>query len=391
MPAEAEPGGGAENGAPPVSGSQRAALVLGTPEQARSIAGAFSGKFGEHALIHLIAILTLASGLAASLATGVSVDVAIAARFGKFLAAAFAVAILAAVLWRFLQLAIIERHDAPSRELAGFVRQIVANRERFHNGGHFFAGFVVFAAGFSALKPSIAILQPFGWDPFLRDLDRFLHFGRLPHEWLGFITTNPAAVMGFNIVYNLWFFVLLAALFSAGFSTGNPRLRLRFITAFMLTWSIAGFLVASGFSSAGPCYFERIGAGADYAGLMGDLDAANAVHTIWALATQEMLWEGFKGVREGSAGISAFPSLHVATATLIAIAAWKTSRLLGLAAIAFAVSIQLGSVVLAWHYAVDGYAGALLAFGFWRLSARLVPAHIPPSPASALPAGKSVA
>ena len=32
--------------------------------------------------------------------------------------------------------------------------------------------------------------------------------------------------------------------------------------------------------------------------------------------------------------------------------------------------IMLGSVVLAWHYAVDGYAGALIAWAIWSLVGR---------------------
>jgi hypothetical protein len=33
--------------------------------------------------------------------------------------------------------------------------------------------------------------------------------------------------------------------------------------------------------------------------------------------------------------------------------------------------IQVGSVVLAWHYAVDGYLGAVLAIVCWRVAGTL--------------------
>ena len=52
---------------------------------------------------------------------------------------------------------------------------------------------------------------------------------------------------------------------------------------------------------------------------MADLHTANEHFRIWALSTQEMLWDGFTGARKGSAGISAFPSLHVASSVLLAI------------------------------------------------------------------------
>ncbi|RUW80014.1 hypothetical protein EOA30_41185, partial [Mesorhizobium sp. M8A.F.Ca.ET.059.01.1.1] len=34
----------------------------------------------------------------------------------------------------------------------------------------------------------------------------------------------------------------------------------------------------------------------------------------------------------------------------------------------FAVLIMLGSVVLGWHYAIDGYAGALIALAIWKIT-----------------------
>jgi membrane-associated phospholipid phosphatase len=82
-----------------------------------------------------------------------------------------------------------------------------------------------------------------------------------------------------------------------------------------------------------------------------------------------MLWESYETSEGMISGISAMPSMHVATAVLfflcargagIAWLSWATGI--------FAVMIQIGSVLLAWHYAVDGYAGALLALGCWWLA-----------------------
>ena len=44
-------------------------------------------------------------------------------------------------------------------------------------------------------------------------------------------------------------------------------------------------------------------------------------------------------------------------ATLLALAGWKINRVVGLLATAFLVVVQIASVHLGWHYAVDGYAG----------------------------------
>jgi membrane-associated phospholipid phosphatase len=79
-----------------------------------------------------------------------------------------------------------------------------------------------------------------------------------------------------------------------------------------------------------------------------------------------MLWNGYTGASSGSIGISAFPSLHVATAVLFALYASRRWGRIGLALWAFAATILVGSVVLGWHYAVDGYAGALLSVLIWK-------------------------
>ena len=88
---------------------------------------------------------------------------------------------------------------------------------------------------------------------------------------------------------------------------------------------------------------------------------------IWALPVQDLLWEGFIGTRPGSTGISAFPSMHVATTVLIALYASSLCRWLGYLGWVFAAIIMVGSVVLAWHYAVDGYAGGLIALAIWKM------------------------
>ena len=68
------------------------------------------------------------------------------------------------------------------------------------------------------LKGAIAVVSPFAWDATLADLDRALHFGRLPHEWL-WPLTRPLPLAVLNVGYNVWFF---AARSSAG-SAPRPR------------------------------------------------------------------------------------------------------------------------------------------------------------------------
>jgi membrane-associated phospholipid phosphatase len=89
------------------------------------------------------------------------------------------------------------------------------------------------------------------------------------------------------------------------------------------------------------------------------------------LELQRMLWENYQnnGAAVGS-GISAMPSMHVAIAALMALFGWRHSRAAGIALTVYALVVLIGSVHLAWHYALDGYAGALGAWLIWWLVGR---------------------
>jgi membrane-associated phospholipid phosphatase len=70
-------------------------------------------------------------------------------------------------------------------------------------------------------------------------------------------------------------------------------------------------------------------------------------------------------------GISAMPSMHVAATVLCAMVGWQLNRAVGLILALFAAIIQLGSVHLGWHYAVDGYLSALFTFLIWKWMGRV--------------------
>ncbi|WP_119301036.1 phosphatase PAP2 family protein [Dongia deserti] len=91
-------------------------------------------------------------------------------------------------------------------------------------------------------------------------------------------------------------------------------------------------------------------------------------------------------------GISAAPSMHVASTWLIArmlqtyYGRWPPSPVA-----AFLGVILIGSVHLGWHYALDGYVSIAAAWAPWRFTGRLVgrpatravlwPKTLPPMPA----------
>lgn len=316
-----------------------------------------------------LAAAICAAGFALQPLTGLRPDWDVVGRvFGK-LGLVGAMAAVGLLVWRLAWLGFVARSRSPSRDLAAWIGGFLRQPGLAANAAVTVAIFCLFAGGFSVLKPAIAVVSPFRWDAALSGLDRALHLGRLPHEWLAPLTAPlPAAVL--NVAYNLWFFLLVLGWLGACVAVRRPGLRHQYLLAFMVTWVVGGFLVACGLSSAGPCYFARIGLGDAYAPLMARLDAAEAAWGIWAVETQDLLWAGHTGARPGSAGISAFPSMHVASATLFVLAARHLGRTAFVLALAFWLVILLGSVVLAWHYAADGYAGTAIALAAWWWAGR---------------------
>ncbi|MEL6503149.1 MAG: phosphatase PAP2 family protein [Pseudomonadota bacterium] len=316
--------------------------------------------------LYALAVFTLLLAHPISTMTGTRPDYATIGGFGFVVLSLLVVLAVVIIIAKFVHMAVVERPESPSKALGGWIAREVTKDRRPINLAHTFLTISLFMTGFAVLKGAIAVLVPFHWDTTFMALERTLHLGRLPHEWLSFFVNSPGWVSFFNLGYNLWYFVLLLSVLGAGAAMAGSKRHRQYLIAFMLVWLLLGFFMALGFSSAGPCFYYRAGFGDEYVPLMDALHRANETVSVWALPTQDLLWEGFAGKRDGSAGISAFPSVHVATSTLIALYAWSLNRWLGWAAAAFALAIMIGSVVLAWHYAVDGYAGAFFAWVIWR-------------------------
>jgi len=213
-----------------------------------------------------------------------------------------------------------------------------------------------FQSTFQSLKRAI---PAFTWDETLSRLDIALH-GSPPWTWW---VPSDWALFWTDKVYELWFFLIVAFVVWVSW-TGRRELRSRALVATMLLWILGGSVAAWAFSSGGPIFYGRIvGEPNPYADVTDRITSA----VLFVNGAQLKLWTLRQtGEFHPFSGISAMPSMHVAMAAMIAIAVWPRSRLAGVVCWIYAGCVQIGSVVLAWHYAIDGYAGALLAMMCWH-------------------------
>lgn len=272
---------------------------------------------------------------------------------------------------RFLHLAIVVRPERPIHQMLRDARALFLDYERMSVGLVSLGIYMLFIGTFSYLKFAIPYVNPFSWDVTFAQLDRTLHFGMNPYEVVLGLIGTPLVATVVNAAYHGWVFLMYFSVIVACFSKANRAVHYRYLVAFVLVWFGGGNLVAMMLSSAGPVYFERLGFGTDYVALTETLKSYNEVGRIWALDVHEMLWEGY--VAEGRAkGISAMPSMHVASTVLMMLYAFTYGRWAGRAMAVFLGVIMIGSVMLAWHYAVDGYLGALIGVAGWKLAGWLV-------------------
>ena len=261
-------------------------------------------------------------------------------------------------------LGIVDRSRNPILDLLNSTKALVLDSNRMCGGvlKLVLISFFVCASGY--FKEMISVIQPFVWDQTFMQVDRILHFGSDPYRLSLWLFGSPAATTALNAAYHAWFFVIYFVTFIACFARTEDRFSQAFLVGLVLTFALGGNAIALAFSSAGPVYYERLGLGSEFEPLMQHLRAVNEVSPVWALHVQEGLWQGH--VADGQlAGISAMPSMHVATSVLMALYATTYSRWAAWLMWGFAIVILIGSIHLGWHYAVDGYVGGAIAWACW--------------------------
>ncbi|MFA3917678.1 phosphatase PAP2 family protein [Ruegeria hyattellae] len=281
------------------------------------------------------------------------------------------VAAVCLIAWRLAYGMIYAKPKKPIQWLLSDLKSFVLDFDKILDRLICIVAITVMATSFTFLKDIVPTLNPYGWDPLFAALDRVLHFGSDPWQWLWPVLGTPPVTRFLDITYGLWFVLLYIGLFAAIFDPRSPARSMVFLVAFSLTWILGGNLLATVFSSAGPVYFEAFGFGSEFSEQMLQLSAIDQATPLWSSDAQQLLLTNYDSPGK-IRGISAMPSMHVATSVVLTMFAFSYARWLGWIMVAFTGLILIGSVHLGWHYAVDGYASIPLTVAIWFMSKALV-------------------
>jgi hypothetical protein len=218
---------------------------------------------------------------------------------------------------------------------------------------------------FVNLKQFVPTLNPTLYDSPLWRIDSWLHLGFEPaarvSDWAGENGWMDLLDQGYVLFFLAQLAVPLLFLVSR---TLRPQ-RAQFFFALCLLW-IAGGVVYVLWPALGPVYYRP--------SRFVWLDEAPFARQLQMTLIQDYIrFRGDPGyyALKLSHGVAALPSMHVGVLVFFAIA---THRLRAVSAALWLLTAVtfVGSLALAWHYAVDGYAGALLAGAAWWVGGRVV-------------------
>ncbi|SMH28561.1 phosphatase PAP2 family protein [Mesorhizobium australicum] len=265
---------------------------------------------------------------------------------------------------------LLRRADRPTYEI-GRTLLAIASNGRLTRLMFSFVVLALFMGSFLYNKTLIPVIRPFGWDATFLAWDTVLFGGYQPWEWLHPVLGYPAVTIVLDYLYSAWVpLVFIVWAWIAVSPNVSPDLRRQYWLAVFLAWTGIGIGMALLFSSAGPCFLPALfpDLAAPYSGLNAYLAGVTESFPLSSTMSKAFLWSSYTDVIAEPGGISAMPSMHNAQAVLFALAGFRISRRLGLALSLYAVLIFLGSIHLAWHYAVDGIVGAIAAVAVWHIA-----------------------
>jgi len=213
-------------------------------------------------------------------------------------------------------------------------------------------------AMFMWVKQLLNRLVPFWADPLLANVDHAIFFTD-PWRLLTWLDNRPLALF----YHRVWFALLVLTLLNV-LNQRPSREKTAILLTYFFLWSVFGPVIHTLLPAAGPVFYADLKYGDRFIGFGMTPETRELADYLW--------WTYQKGQFEPGGGISAMPSLHIATMAWIVIATAVFARRWLVPIIIVAISIWILSIALGWHYAIDGIVGAAGAFGIWRLCALMV-------------------
>ncbi|NQT90839.1 MAG: phosphatase PAP2 family protein [Candidatus Omnitrophica bacterium] len=218
---------------------------------------------------------------------------------------------------------------------------------------------------FCNLKQIIPLVNPVLFDNQMWRLDQAFHFGISPTILMVELFKNNFVLHAMDVIYASFFLknIVVPLIFILQYK--SKTLRNQFITAICLCWIIGGMSYYL-FPAMGPCYLTP--------GFFSSMDIPIAKQL------QDILLECYTVVRQNPYsprgrnfyGIAAMPSLHIAIVALFTFFARRLNRFLYIGLLIYLIFMFIGSILLGWHYAIDGYVGLLLAILIYFITTRIV-------------------
>ena len=240
-----------------------------------------------------------------------------------------------------------------------WVRALAARHigwRRIKEAWRYVLAFIVVITVHTSIKQAIPLISPGTTDDALIRVEKAVHLGFNPAWDLRFNLAHPWVTVFLDAAYFLWFpgMPLVTAYFM---SHRDPRKRDHYLRSFMAIW-IIGVMIGLAAPSHGPCYVspgEFPSPGMDIARMLQTL--------VWEqyVATREITLTGLGNLKLGC-GLMAMPSMHLTVCCLYAVFFWNEGKWLRRISVAYALVIFLGSLYSGWHYAIDGYAGLVIAW-----------------------------
>lgn len=231
--------------------------------------------------------------------------------------------------------------------------------------------YFLFLGCFLYWKMKIPMANPFSWDSTFAQADALLLGGHQAGELFLNTYKSNFLLQTTDTLYLIWGGVTAALWLVIGTLSRLPKsVRSHYFLACLVSWVFIGLIMATFLSSAGPVYYGHVTGDYElYAPLFKILGDSNL--DILALPLQDFLWAVHSDQIDGIAGISAMPSMHNAQALLFILLSFHLGRLYIILTTGFAVFILFGSVILGWHYLVDGLVSYVLVLPIWYITGKI--------------------